>query len=110
MRLFPAPSKRVHLLEILRSVRDLTIVRPGCLGCWLYEEDSYQRQVRYGEQWASDDELRGHIRSDLYRRVLAAIELSSRRPEVNFYYATVSKGMDLIEEVRGRSHSDANAG
>jgi quinol monooxygenase YgiN len=101
-RFFPLPKERAHLLEILQSVRNLTVVRPGCLGCWFYEEHSIHNDVHYGEQWASEQDLYDHIRSDLYRRILAAMELSRRPPEIQFHFVSATKGMELIEAVRSR--------
>jgi quinol monooxygenase YgiN len=105
IRLSPARRNRAKLLEILRSVRRLTIVRPGCLGCWLDEEDALHNPIRYGEQWASEDDLYEHIRSRLYRQILTAIELSRQPPDVTFHYVSNSKGMELIEAVRSRPES-----
>jgi hypothetical protein len=45
--------------------------------------------------------LHEHLRSDLYRRILAAMELCRHPPEVSFHYASESKGFELIEAVRG---------
>ncbi len=103
MRLFPSPRERAPMLEILRTVRDLTLVRPGCLGCWLYEEESLPCHIRYGEQWASEDDLYQHLGSELYRRILAAIELSHRPPEIQFHFVSQTRGMELIEAVRTSS-------
>jgi len=100
IRLFPLPRERIHLLEILRSVQNLTVVRPGCLGCWLQEEDSLQNPVLYGEQWSSELELYEHLRSDVYRRVLAAMELSRRAPEIQFHYVSSTKVLEVIQAVR----------
>jgi quinol monooxygenase YgiN len=99
IKLFPAPKQRAQVLEILRSVQDLTRPCSGCAGCWFSEEE-YQNQIRYSEQWESEEALKEHIRSDLYRRVLAAIELSSRPPEVHFHFTAETKGIELIEAVR----------
>jgi quinol monooxygenase YgiN len=107
MRLFPLPKERGHLLEILRSVQNSTMVRPGCLGCWIQEEGSLQNPVLYGEHWASEMDLYDHIRSDLYRRVLAAMEFSRRAPEVQFHYVSGSRGLELIQAVRGQPGSTA---
>jgi quinol monooxygenase YgiN len=106
MRLFPSSRERVHLLEILRSVQDLTVVQPGCVGCWLDEQESPRPHVLYGEQWASEEELHNHIRSDRYRRIVASLELSSQRPEVSFHYTTKVKGIELIEEVRNQAQHE----
>jgi quinol monooxygenase YgiN len=98
--LSPSLKNRGQLLEILRSVLDLTRPRPGCMGCWLSEEEFLNNNVLYAEQWATEEALREHIRSDLYLRLLSAIELSQRPPEVSFYYATETRGFDLVETVR----------
>jgi len=98
--LSPSLKNRGQLLEILRSLVDLTRPCPGCMGCWLSEEDFLHNHVLYAEQWETEGALHEHIRSDLYLRLLSAIELSQRPPEVCFYYTTETKGFNLIETVR----------
>ncbi len=88
------------MVELLRSVQDLTRPCPGCLGCWLSEEDFLHNHIRYAEQWESEEALCDHIRSDLYRRLLAAMELSKQPPEVTFHYCSQTKGLELIEATR----------
>ncbi len=100
IRLFPAPKHRGQVIELLHSVQDLARPSPGCVGCWLSEEDVLHNHIRYAEQWESEESLHDHIRSDLYRRVLAAMELSRQEPEVRFYYCSETKGLELIEEAR----------
>ena len=100
IRLFPSPKQRAELVEILRSVQDLTRPLPGCMGCWLSEQDYLHNHVRYTEQWESEEALNEHIRSDLYSRVLAAMELSKKAPEVRFYFSTEAKGFEVIENIR----------
>jgi quinol monooxygenase YgiN len=101
IRLFPAARQRTQVLDLLRSIQDLTMPSSGCLGCWVSEQDYSQYHIRYVEQWESEETLHNHIRSDLYRRVLSAMELSKRQPEIVFYHADKSQGFELIEEVRG---------
>lgn len=103
IRLFPGPKHKAEVIELLHSVRDLSRPSPGCVGCWLSEEDFLHNHVRYSEQWESEKTLHDHIRSDLYRRVLAAMELSRQEPEVRFYYCSATKGLELIEGVRRES-------
>ena len=45
--------------------------------------------------------------SDLYSRVLAAIELSRIPPELHFFYIKETRGMDLVEAIRSRSNIKA---
>ncbi len=67
-----APSKRESILEVLRFV----------------------------ERWRSREEMERHIRSDRYLRILAAMELSSERPEISFHAVSETKGLELIEGLR----------
>jgi quinol monooxygenase YgiN len=105
IRLFPSPKQRSELVEILRSVQDLTRPLPGCMGCWLSEQDYLHNHIRYAEQWESEEALHEHIRSDLYSRVLAAMELSKKAPEVRFYFSTEARGFELIEDIRRKEHT-----
>ncbi len=100
LRLFPAIAQRGQVIELLRSVQDLMRLRSGCLGSWFSEEDFLHNHIRYVEQWESEEALFEHIRSDLYRRLLAAMELSKRPPEIAFYYCSQTKGLELIETAR----------
>ncbi len=100
IRFFPAPKHRAEVIELLRSVQDLARPSPGFVGCWISEEDTLHNHVRYAEQWDSEEALHEHIRSGLYQRVLAAMELSRQEPEVKFYYCSEVKGLELIEAAR----------
>lgn len=88
------------MLGILRYVRDLTRTQPSCLGCWLDDGGYLHDPIVYAEQWESEEALYHHVASDLYARLLVAMELSSVSPEVHFYFAERSKGIELIEEIR----------
>ncbi len=100
IRLFPSITQRGQVIEILHSVQDLTRLRSGCLGSWFSEEDFLRNHIRYAEQWESEEALFEHIQSDLYRRLLVAMELSERSPEITFYYCSQTKGLELIEAAR----------
>ena len=98
--LFPPARQRGELVEILRSVADITRPNHGCRGCWISDEDPLNNCLQYAELWDSEDDLHEHIRSELYLRLLAAMELSQRPPEIKFYYTAETKGFELIETLR----------
>lgn len=100
VKLTAAPDRRQAILEVLRFVVGLTRVKPGCLDCEVYEAHGRSHDLLYIEQWQSDEDLSRHIRSDLYRSILSAMELSHVHPEVVFYGVSETKGIEVIERLR----------
>ena len=88
------------MLGVLRSVQGPTQAQAHCLSCRLFEEDGIDEAIFYMERWDSESELNRHVSSELYRRILAAVELSRTPPEIAFHYIKETKGMDLIETLR----------
>jgi quinol monooxygenase YgiN len=101
LRLFPAAEDRHQLLAALRSVLGSTQAKSSCLAAQVYEEDGYPAAILYLEEWESEPDFRAHVRSDLYRRVLAAIDLSKSLPELSFYHVSASQGLELVQQIRG---------
>jgi quinol monooxygenase YgiN len=100
LRLYPAREQRRQLLSLLRAIQGPTKVQPNCISCQLYEEDGYDEAVLYLEQWDSEPEFHRHVRSERYRQVLEAVELSRRAPEIRFHQVVSTRGIDLLEELR----------
>jgi quinol monooxygenase YgiN len=94
------PSRRKAILELLRFVEGQIQVKTGCSDCAVYEKCDQRNSIIYVEQWQSKEELNHHIRSDLYRGILAAMELSSERPEISFHEVSETKGIELIDGLR----------
>ena len=92
---------RVEVIQIPQSLQGPVAAQPGCAGYHIYEETEPEPAVVLVERWESEAELEEHIRSDGYLRILSAMELSGRPPEVCFDFVSVSKGMELIERLRG---------
>ena len=99
-RLFPAPEKRRQVLAALRSVLGPTQAEPSCSAAQVYEEDGPEAAVLYVEEWESESEFREHVRSELYRRILAAVDLSKSTPEVRFYHVSNVQGLELVQQIR----------
>ena len=99
-RLFPAPEKRRQVLAALRSVQGPTQAEPSCAASQVYEEDGPDSAILYVEEWNSESEFRDHVRSELYRRVLAAIDLSKSAPEVCIYSVSNVQGLELVQQIR----------
>lgn len=101
VKIFPRGEKRQEILDILLAVKGPTLASSGCLSVACCEEHDEEPGILYLEQWQSLPALEQHIRSSSYSRILAAIELSDRRPEIHFYETGEVRGFELVERVRG---------
>ena len=100
LRIPLSPDRRVQVVEVLRSIQGRVLAEPGCAACQVYEDEGPEQAVLLIERWDTESALQDHIRSDAYRRILSAIELSGSPPEVRFDYVSATEGMELIERLR----------
>jgi len=103
IRIATAPHERDKILEILRSVKGPTEVQPGCLGCCIYQDLQNEKTINYEEVWQSEENLENHIRSALYRNILAIIDMSAEPPSITFHTVLNTTGIELIENILGSS-------
>ena len=103
LRILPRSNRRAEVLEILRSVQGPVLAQPGCAECRIYEEQGPEAAVVLLERWESPAALETHLRSETYRRILGAIELSGDRPDIRFEHVSASEGIELIERSRLKS-------
>jgi len=102
LKIYPMPDKWQAVIEILMSVKTKTLLKPGCISCDIYEEHG-DGQILYIEKWQAKEDMHQHIRSNLYRRVLNSMELSSKPPEICFQEGLETMGLELIETLRTTS-------
>ena len=76
LRILPAPDRRAEVLEVFRAIQGPVLAQPGCAACHIYEEQGPDQAVVLVERWESQEALEAHLRSEAYRRILGAIELS----------------------------------
>lgn len=100
MKIVPEPGKQQEVVNILLSIKGPTIAAVGCLDCSICTEHDDEHAVVYLERWRTREEMLVHIRSSLYPRILKALELSERQPEIYFYDIAGCAGFDLIEQER----------
>jgi hypothetical protein len=100
MKFFIPAERRGEAVDMLRTMQERLLISTDYIGSWIVERDHPCPHVLYAEQWKTEEAVYEHIRSSLYRRVLAAMELSCRAPEVSFYFVSHTKGMELIQALR----------
>jgi quinol monooxygenase YgiN len=88
------------VLEILRSVQGPVRTQSGCTACDILDEQGPEAAIVLFERWDCPEALEAHLRSETYRRILGAIELSGGKPEVRFEHVSASEGLELVERLR----------
>ena len=94
-------------MGILRSIQGPVLAMSGCKACDVYEDLGQEPAALLIEQWVTKESFETHIRSEACRRILDAIEVAGRRPEVRFDIVSKSEGMELIERLRKREGTGA---
>ena len=109
VRIVPELHRRAEVLEVLRFVQGRVQDQPGCTSCRIYQEDDPESAIVFVERWASDEALRTHLRSDIYQRILGAVELSAGRPDISFEHVSATEGIEVIERSRNAAGSAGTA-
>jgi len=96
LRILPASTRRADILNVLRSVLGPVRAQPGCVSCHIYEELGPEQAVILAERWGSRPDFEAHLRSESYRRILGAIELSGAPPEIHFDTVSGNGGLSAM--------------
>lgn len=99
LKMIVQPEKRRDLLETMKGMIEPVRVERGCLSYHLYEDVEDRNAFILVEEWATQEDLESHIRTDHQRRVLALMDLLSEQPELRFNTVSHTAGMDLIENI-----------
>jgi quinol monooxygenase YgiN len=103
VRIAAGPKTRDEILAILFSAKGPTESEPACISCRIYTEPRNDKHITYEEVWRDEASLCRHLRSPHYRKVLAAMDLSSEPPEVKFSTVLRTEGMEVIQRVLGKA-------
>ena len=103
LRIDVSEKRRGEVNRLLRSLIEPTRVETGCISCRLYHEEDDPNIVTWIEEWQEEADLKRHLRSHQYRKILAALDLADARPEVRFDTVLETTGMQLIEEARSEN-------
>ena len=96
-----APAKRLNVLKTIHSMIGPTSVQSGCLGCNFYSSTQNDDELILIQKWESREKLERHIRSDEFRKILAAMEAVIEPPEITFLTVASTEGMELVERILG---------
>ena len=94
-----------QLLDAFRSLMVPTRLEPGCIGCLVWEELEDDSTLHYAEEWATEADMRRRVESNRFTSLLAIMEAAAERPQVQFDFVTISRGLDYVAEVRRHASS-----
>jgi quinol monooxygenase YgiN len=100
LRVKTLPGKNKDVLEILKSLQESLNRKQDCMGCEIYKSLGEEGWILYLEKWLTKESMFRHIQSDLYRRVLAVMELTQESPQLSFQELANVKGIELVMELR----------
>jgi quinol monooxygenase YgiN len=101
LRILTARKSRAEVVRTLTAQLGPTRVQPGCHRCDLYQDVENWETITLVEEWESQAELDLRLRSEGYRSVLAAIELSQKQPVIHFDTVTRRAGLEIVASARG---------
>ena len=96
-------ADRAHLgaaLDVLRSLAEPTRAQRGCRTWDLWVDAAASGSVLVEQRWEERADLERYMRSELFRRLMVALELADRPPEVAFFDVAAEAGMEWAASVR----------
>ena len=103
LRIPVSDQNKDEVIRLLRSLIGPTRAETGCISCRLYKQLNEPGPLAWVEEWETRDDLDRHLRSKRFTKILAALDMADAEPQVRFDTVVETGGMQLIEEVRGRS-------
>ena len=103
IRIPTTPERIEVVIGALRSVVGPSLAHPACRECEVVVDAIEDRYVLFHERWSSYQDFERHVRSALYQRVLAALDMASGPPEVRFEsmnHTCRTWGLDLVMDLR----------
>ena len=89
-----------HAVGLLLSAKSEIRTKRGCRACDVSTEAADPGVVHYREEWESKEAFREHVRSEEFRRVLIAMDMSSEEPRIVVGNLSGHGGMAYLLELR----------
>ena len=98
-------AKQNEVIDILHSISEQIKSEPDCIYAYLYRGVNDAEMIMFEELWKNQKALNSHIRSRLYQRILVAIEMSKKEPDIRFDKIIESRGFETLIHIRaGHNH------
>ena len=94
-------DRKEDAIQTVRTILGWTSAQPGCISMALYQDINNPHIMVLLEEWKDWSSIENHIQSDSYHSILEFMELSSKQPEIKIRSFSDTKGLELIEKLRG---------
>ena len=94
------PGRFAEARDILLALVESTQFTPGCLGCDIYQGLRERYVLLFEQWWETQADLNRYLRSDLYQRVILAMEMAMENPLIKFSEISHIAGLETIERAR----------
>jgi quinol monooxygenase YgiN len=88
---------------VLRSLVGPVRAERGCNATQLLRNAGGENGLTWIEEWRGAEDFERHLRSAVFRRILAVIDLAAGPPRVEIDDVASRRGFDLVEEILGRT-------
>lgn len=99
LKISSPPGKRTELLKSLKLLTGPVVVEPGCLTCQVYEDKKSHGDFLIIEEWHNQDDLTKHLKSPLFRKLLAVTEISDSSPQIRCEEVINTDGIKYIQSL-----------
>lgn len=105
MRVRTTPKGKRDLIKTVVPLIGPVFFQPGCLNFNVYQDAEEAEVMMLEQKWETREDFDRHVRSPDFKRILAAMELATEKPEVSFYEVETAHGLNDIEKIRHKSGS-----
>lgn len=96
------PEHLAQAVQLLLSTVGRTEVLPECRSCTVARDASEEGMVHYSETWDSEAAFRQHLKSEIFRRVLTAMDMCREEPQVTVGNLSGHTGVAHLRAIRDR--------
>ena len=94
------PAVNAKVRQLLTRLTGPTQAARHCVECRVSHDEEDPELWIYSERWTSRDALHAHIRSEEFKQILVAIDMSSCEPIIRLDEVVSSDGIQAIAAIR----------
>jgi quinol monooxygenase YgiN len=103
-----SPELRDQAVRLLLSGVGIIEATPGCQSCTVEQNAIEENWISFTEKWDSEETFSEHLKTDVFRRVLSAMDMCLEAPQVTLGSLSGFSGISYLNELYERSNFPTN--